>query len=135
MWLAFALQACSFNHSDISHARGGFHQGGILDAVLDLCQDRLMAKVTGKLQITLPKALAEQCGIRVGDELQLRPVGQSIQIDRRTHDDASQRRLDRLAHFDRATRRQRTRERAVPRVPARSRGWTREDLYVRGRTR
>jgi bifunctional DNA-binding transcriptional regulator/antitoxin component of YhaV-PrlF toxin-antitoxin module len=94
-----------------------------------------MAKVTGKLQITLPKALAEQCGIRVGDELQLRPVGQSIQIDRRRHDDASQLRLDRLAHFDRATRRQRTRERAVPRVPARSRGWTREDLYFRGRTR
>ena len=27
-----------------------------------------MAKVTGKFQITLPKALVDQCAIRVGDE-------------------------------------------------------------------
>jgi bifunctional DNA-binding transcriptional regulator/antitoxin component of YhaV-PrlF toxin-antitoxin module len=35
----------------------------------------LMAKVTGKFQITLPKALVERCGIRVGDELELWPIG------------------------------------------------------------
>jgi len=94
-----------------------------------------MAKVTGKLQITLPKALAERCGIRVGDDLELRSVGRSIQIDRRTLRDASQLRRDRLAHFDKATTRQRTRERTVPLAPTRSRGWTRQELYVRGRTR
>lgn len=93
-----------------------------------------MAKVTGKFQITLPKALVDRCGIRVGDELELRPIGRSIQIDRRTPPDASQPR-DRLAHFDRATTRQRTRQRARSLVPTRSRGWTREELYVRGRTR
>ena len=47
-----------------------------------------MAKVTGKFQITLPKAVVDQCGIRVGDELELRPVGRSIQLDRRTTPDA-----------------------------------------------
>lgn len=92
-----------------------------------------MAKVTGKFQITLPKAVVDRCGIRVGDELELRPVGGSIQIDRRTTPDAPQLLRDRLAHFDRATRRQRTRGRSP--VQTRSRGWTREELYVRGRTR
>ena len=29
----------------------------------------------GKLQITLPKAVAERCGIRGGDELDVRPMG------------------------------------------------------------
>jgi AbrB family looped-hinge helix DNA binding protein len=94
-----------------------------------------VAKVTGKFQITLPKALADQCRIRVGDELELRPVGRSIQIDKRTTHDASQLRRDRLAHFDRATARQRTRQRISRLTPTRSRGWTRDDLYVRGRTR
>ena len=94
-----------------------------------------MAKVTGKFQITLPKALVDRCGILVGDELELRPVGRSIQIDRRTARDASQLHHDRLAHFDQATTRQRTRQRTRPLVQARSRGWTREELYARGRTR
>jgi len=96
-----------------------------------------MAKVTGKFQITLPKVLvlAAQCGIRVGDELDLRLVGRSIQLDRRPAANASHSREDRLVHFDRATMRQRTRQRSRPRTQARSRGWTRDDLYVRGRIR
>ena len=96
-----------------------------------------MAKVTGKFQITLPKVLVDRCGIRVGDELELRPIGRSIQIDRRTTRDASQLHRDRLAHFDRATTRQRARKRKRVRqlVQTRSRGWTREELYARGRTR
>jgi len=48
-----------------------------------------MAKVTGKFQITLPKALVDHCGIRVGDELELRAIGRSIQIDRRAPGDHS----------------------------------------------
>ncbi len=94
-----------------------------------------MAKVTGKFQITLPKALVDRCGIRVGDELELRPVGASIRIDRRTTREPSELHGDRLAQFDRATARQRTRERARSLVKTRSRDWTREELYVRGRTR
>ena len=94
-----------------------------------------VAKVTRKLQITLPKSLAERCGIRVGDELELRAVGQSIQIDKRAPRDTSRSRRERLASFDEATARQRAREGAAPLAPARSRGWTREGLYVRGRSR
>ena len=94
-----------------------------------------MAKVTGKFQITLPKALVDECGIRIGDELGLRPIGRSIQIDRRSAPDRSRLRHDRLTHFDRATKRQQARQSVRSVQPARSRGWTREELYVRGRTR
>jgi len=94
-----------------------------------------MAKVTGKLQITLPKALAESCGIQVGDELDLRPIGKSIRIDRRSKRDTSDLRRDRLSHFDQASTRQRNRERRTQLDAARTRGWTREELYTRGRTR
>ena len=55
-----------------------------------------MAKVTGKFQITLPKALVDQCGIRVGDELELKSIGQAIQIDRRNTVDATRARHERL---------------------------------------
>jgi bifunctional DNA-binding transcriptional regulator/antitoxin component of YhaV-PrlF toxin-antitoxin module len=94
-----------------------------------------MAKVTGKFQITLPKALVDQCGIRVGDELDLRPIGRSIQIDRRSGPDVTRLRQERLIHFDRATKRQRARAATAAVVPVRSRGWTREELYHRGRAR
>ena len=94
-----------------------------------------MAKVTGKFQITLPKASVDHCGIRVGDELELRPIGRSIQMARRSAPDAARLRHERLTHFNRATRRQRARQAAALVAPARSRGWTREELYIRGRTR
>jgi bifunctional DNA-binding transcriptional regulator/antitoxin component of YhaV-PrlF toxin-antitoxin module len=94
-----------------------------------------MAKVTGKFQITLPKALVDHCGIRVGDELELRPIGRSIHMARRSAPDATRLRHERLTHFDRATKRQRTRQTTASVVPARTRGWTREELYVRGRAR
>ena len=94
-----------------------------------------MAKVTGKFQITLPRALVERCGIQVGDELDLRPLGGSIRIDRRTAADVTDLRRDRLAHFDRATTRQRARKRQRSPDRVRSRGWTRGDLYFRGRSR
>ena len=94
-----------------------------------------MAKVTGKFQITLPKALVDQCAIRVGDELELKSIGQAIQIERRSTKDATGARHERLNHFDGATKRQ-----AARRVPsglraAHTRGWKREELYVRGRSR
>ncbi|PWT85434.1 MAG: hypothetical protein C5B57_02915 [Blastocatellia bacterium] len=93
-----------------------------------------MAKVTGKFQITLPKALVDRCGIRVGDELELRPLGRSIQIDRRITPKASELR-EKLTQFDQATLRQRTRQRTRSIPMSRARGWTREDLNGRGRAR
>ena len=94
-----------------------------------------MAKVTGKFQITLPKAVVERCGIHVGDDLELRPLGRSIHIERRTNVDPAHLRQTRLAHFDLATKRQRARLTNASRRPPRSRGWTRDELYARGRTR
>ena len=95
----------------------------------------LVAKVTGKFQITLPRALVDQCGIRVGDDLELRATGRWIQIDRRGATDAVRLRNERLEHFDRATKREAVRQTRRSALAARSRGWTREELYVRGRAR
>ena len=92
-----------------------------------------MAKVTGKLQVTLPRAVAERFGIRPGDEVEIvpgddglrilpssRPLGQEVQ--------------DRLRLFDQAVRRQRDRELRQGKLgPTADRGWKREDLYDRGR--
>jgi AbrB family looped-hinge helix DNA binding protein len=94
-----------------------------------------MAKVTGKFQITLPKAVVDRCGIRVGDELEFRTTGRSIQVDRRPGSVDGRRREEALLHFDRATKRQQARQAASATARPRSRGWTRAELYVRGRTR
>ena len=91
-----------------------------------------MAKVTGKFQITLPKAAVDECGIKVGDTLEVRVRAGDLHIVRPAATGADDIRRERLAHFDRATRRQRDRA-ASPR--GRTRGWTREELYARGRTR
>ena len=39
-----------------------------------------MAKVTSKLQVTLPRAIANQYGIRPGDDIQWQPAGTVIQV-------------------------------------------------------
>ncbi len=89
-----------------------------------------MAKVTGKFQITLPKRAVDQCGIRVGDTLDVHVSAGTLRLSRATTDAADQR--ERLLHFDRATRRQQSRP-ALPKSAAR--GWVREELYDRGRSR
>jgi AbrB family looped-hinge helix DNA binding protein len=93
-----------------------------------------VAKVTSKLQVTLPKALADRYGIAPGDEIEWEAAGDVIRVvpPRRSEarDVAS-----RLKLFDQATARQRDRERRVRPAPAAKRGWTREELYDRGRPR
>jgi AbrB family looped-hinge helix DNA binding protein len=95
-----------------------------------------MSKVTGKFQITLPKRLVETYGIKVGDELEMLPAGDSISLvpARRTQADATSPRL-RLSYFDRATERQRKRERTRTLKSDKDRGWTRAELYTRGQSR
>jgi len=39
-----------------------------------------MPKVTSKLQLTVPKLIAERFGIRPGDELQWIAVGEAIRV-------------------------------------------------------
>jgi bifunctional DNA-binding transcriptional regulator/antitoxin component of YhaV-PrlF toxin-antitoxin module len=122
--------------SDTAGGQHGLRRLKVRSLTLSLieCHDRHVTKVTGKFQITLPKALVDHYGIQVGDELDLRPVGRSIQIDRRITPKVSELQ-ERLAQFDQATLRQRTRQRTASRARSRSRGWTREELYVRGRAR
>jgi AbrB family looped-hinge helix DNA binding protein len=95
-----------------------------------------MSKVTGKFQITLPKRLVESYDIKIGDEVELLPAGNSISLvpARRTKTHVVDPR-QRLSYFDRATERQRKRERT--RIPGSNedRGWTRAELYTRGRSR
>jgi AbrB family looped-hinge helix DNA binding protein len=96
-----------------------------------------MSKVTSKLQVTLPKSLAEQVHIRPGDEIRWEIAGEVLRITpikkrAKSHSNPE----DRLRWFDQATRRQRQREKKSGRATIASnvanRGWRREDLYDRG---
>ena len=90
--------------------------------------------MTSKLQVTVPKALAERHGIAPGDEIDWQSAGDAIRIvptrARPRRDGAWRARL-----FDQATQRQRQRQKAAPVAPATGREWTRDELYDRGRAR
>jgi len=89
--------------------------------------------VTSKLQVTVPKALAERYGIRPGDEIEWLEGGDAIRVVPRARRRAAEPPEIRLQLFDQATRRQKRREsRRARSRPARDRGWTREELYTRG---
>ena len=97
-----------------------------------------MGTVTTKLQVTVPKAVADHFAIRPGDEVEWSIAGDVIRVVPRsatTPTSAPQDSARRLALFDAATARQKKRQRAHPpmRRSVKSRGWTREDLYDRGR--
>lgn len=96
-----------------------------------------MAKVTSKLQLTVPKKIADQYGIRPGDELEWIPAGEVIRVElvrrkaKAGHElttseklalfDANMARVDKLQAKElSAAKRKGTRE---------DRNWTREDLY------
>lgn len=96
-----------------------------------------MSKVTSKLQVTVPKTLADRYGITPGDDIRFEEAGEIIRVVP-AHAGKRPGRLDietRLSLFDAATHRQRARE--AQRTVRRSdeRGWTREELYQRGRSR
>jgi len=101
-----------------------------------------VGKVTSKLQVTVPKAIADRYGIRPGDEIEWLPAGDGIRVVPRSRARRAARatpdgeRSRRLRLFDQATTRQRTREqRMSPRPATPDRGWKREDLYDRGSPR
>ncbi|HYH47394.1 MAG TPA: AbrB/MazE/SpoVT family DNA-binding domain-containing protein [Thermoanaerobaculia bacterium] len=91
-----------------------------------------MSKVTSKLQVTLPKALAERLGIRPGDEVWWEPAGDSLRLVPAIRRAGCSDSAERLQIFDQATARQQAREAGQPADPAGERGWRREDLYTRG---
>ncbi len=90
-----------------------------------------MAKVTSKLQITIPKAIAEEYGLRPGSEIRFLPAGSAIRMEAESARGPSPLSLEkRLALFDKMTRRL---DRLPPTKPAPAgakRGWRREDLYA-----
>jgi AbrB family looped-hinge helix DNA binding protein len=93
-----------------------------------------MARVTSKLQLTLPKRIAEQYGIAPGDEIEFQPAGDVIHLippGRRMK--ARLNPAERLRLFDAATARQREREKRMklPARPPAGRDWRREELYTR----
>jgi AbrB family looped-hinge helix DNA binding protein len=93
-----------------------------------------MAKVTSKLQVTVPKAIAEEFNIRPGSHIDWISAGDIIRVIPPGAERHAIPLALRLRLFDQATERLRqrgTRKRGS-RPPA-HRGWKREDLYRRGR--
>lgn len=100
-----------------------------------------MPKVTSKLQLTVPKAIADQYGIRPGDELEWIPAGDSIRVELVRRKAGAGHELsveERLALFDEGMKRvdklqaRELKKYAGQRITRETRGWTREDLYDRG---
>ncbi len=91
-----------------------------------------MGRVTSKLQVTIPKAVADQFGIRPGDEVDWVPAGEAVRVVPAKNKRSGMQAHERLKLFDQATARQRDREAAHPLEPAAERGWTRQELYDRG---
>ena len=95
-----------------------------------------MSKITGKFQLTLPKRLVDTYGIKVGDEVDLLPAGDKISLMLARHPKTNAASPEeRLRYFDRATQRQRKREGKRTLKLEKDRGWSREELYTRGRSR
>jgi bifunctional DNA-binding transcriptional regulator/antitoxin component of YhaV-PrlF toxin-antitoxin module len=97
-----------------------------------------MPKVTSKLQLTVPKAIADQYGIRPGDELNWVPAGESIRVELVRHKAKAGHELtteERLALFDANTKwldevqAEQLKEAKDTCTTRENRGWTREELY------
>jgi AbrB family looped-hinge helix DNA binding protein len=98
-----------------------------------------MARVTSKLQVTVPKAIADQFDIHPGDDIEWIPVGDAIRVEKvaRVPHGATANEIERrLELFDLATARQSERQAATASPPVgTTRGWRRDDLYDRDRPR
>lgn len=112
-----------------------------------------MSKVTSKLQVTLPKAIADRYGVAPGADLVFEPAGDSIRVlvarEPRLAQSTGMSIADKQALFDAASLRQAARNRrhrlastasgrkaaSGVTVKRTDRGWTREELYDRGRAR
>jgi AbrB family looped-hinge helix DNA binding protein len=99
-----------------------------------------MAKVTSKLQLTVPKAIADQYGIKPGDELKWVPAGESIRVELVRRKARSGHELttdERVELFDANTKwldeiqAEELKEAKAKgtRITRGNRGWTREELY------
>ena len=94
-----------------------------------------MAKVTSKYQVTVPRKIAEEYHIRPGDDIDWVPAGEVIRVIPPGKHLASQSRESQLRWFDQATERHHKHPATPAAARPRDRGWRREDLYRRGRSR
>jgi bifunctional DNA-binding transcriptional regulator/antitoxin component of YhaV-PrlF toxin-antitoxin module len=94
-----------------------------------------MAKVTSKYQVTVPRKIADEYHIRPGDDIDWAPAGDAIRVIPPAKRLALQSHESRLRWFDQATERHRKRRKSHAAGRPRDRGWKREDLYGRGRSR
>jgi AbrB family looped-hinge helix DNA binding protein len=94
-----------------------------------------MARVTSKYQVTVPRTIAEKYRIRPGDELEWVAAGEAIRVIPPGKQAVPEDRESRLRLFDQATERYRRRPSARKATQPRDRGWRREDLHRRGRSR
>lgn len=103
-----------------------------------------MAKVTSKLQITLPKALATQYGIEPGDEIHFAAAGDAIRLSPQKAPRPRLSFAERLRIWDQANQALRahwqsagkdcvssTESTELVQSAQAARGWTREELYDR----
>ena len=93
--------------------------------------------MTSKLQVTIPKAIAERYSIVPGDDLEWEPTAEFVRVVPAKKSQAKSDSRTRMRLFDAATQRQRAREAEQPqRADSEDgRGWTRQELYERGGTR
>jgi len=96
--------------------------------------------VTSKLQLTVPKKIADQYGIRPGDDLEWVPAGESIRVElvrRKAKAGHELTTKERLALFDANTKwldelqadQLKEAKAKGTRLARETRGWTREELY------
>lgn len=97
-----------------------------------------MSLVTSKLQVTVPKAIADKYQIRPGDEIEWIEAGDGVRVVPVKVLPPAVDTQERLRLFDESVARQREREATAPQgapsSPA-ARGWSREELYDRARAR
>jgi len=93
-----------------------------------------MSKITSKYQVTVPKSIAEAYNIRPGDHIEWVAAGEVIRVIPPGKHATPKNREAQLRLFDQATERNRRRSSSGKRSHPRDRGWTREDLYSRGRS-
>ena len=96
------------------------------------CYGKEMSRITSKLQVTVPKRIADQFGLVPGAEVTFTPAGGVIVLHPSRARADGLTREERLALFDAATLRLHTKVAplSAPAGPT-DRGWTREDLYDR----
>ena len=96
-----------------------------------------MARVTSKLQVTVPRTIARQYAIEPGSDIEWLPAKDTIHVlpPGRVAEASPEDLARRLELFDAATARQARRQSGRRDVGTKTRGWTRADLYGRGRSR